>query len=129
MSSPAHSPRDSASDGLLLQVDVANVLQVRDVLVTQIESMRRALDNADRRLNLEPCGSDPVSIQAAENFRRKIEGFKAVHWAHVAELQEAADRLAEAARHYGFTDDELGRSFGSAPMPSTHPDDAPPGGR
>lgn len=129
MSSPAQVPRGSASDGLLLQLDVTNVLQVRDVLVDQIDSMQRALSKAERPLNLGPCGGDPVSLQAAERFGTKLQEIKAVHWAHVAELQEATDRLAEAARHYGFTDEHLGGSLTSSSAPSARPDHTPPASR
>ncbi|BBG05428.1 MULTISPECIES: PE domain-containing protein [Pseudonocardia] len=125
MSSPAHLPRGSASDGLLLQIDVSNVLQVRDVLVAQLGSMQLALGRAERQLNLGPCGRDPVSLQAAASFRTKIEEIKAVHWAHVAELREATDRLAEAARHYGFTEEQLKGSFSSSPS-STRSEHASP---
>ncbi|MEV1293932.1 PE domain-containing protein [Pseudonocardia sp. NPDC049635] len=129
MTSPAHIPRGVVSDGLLLQVDTTNVLQIRDVLVAQIDSMKRALTRAERQLSLGPCGDDPISLRAAERFAVKIKEIQAAHWAHVAELQDAADRLAEAARHYGFTEDQLGGSFASSPSATARPNPAPPGSR
>lgn len=111
MSSPAHEARGTASDPLLMQIDIANVLRVGKVLVTQRDALELALSRAERDLDLAPCGLDPVSGDAAQQFRAKLQQIKAVHWAHLDELQEATDRLAEAARHYELDEELIERTF------------------
>lgn len=111
MTSPAHAPRGTASDSLLTQINIDNVIQVHNALHKQEQDMRILLHNANRELHLDPAGGDPISAEVTPRFRAKIAEIKAVHWAHVHELAEATERLRQAARHYGFTDDEIGDSF------------------
>lgn len=94
-----------------MQIDIANVLRVGKVLVAQRDALELALSRAERDLDLAPCGLDPVSGDAAQQFRAKLQEIKAVHWAHLDELQEATDRLAEAARHYELDEELIERTF------------------
>lgn len=111
MTSPAHDPRGTASDSLLAQISVHNVLQVRNVLHKQERDIKTILGAAEKNLDLKPPGRDPISNDATALFRAKIQQIKDVHWAHVHELSEATERLREAAAHYGFTEDEIRDSF------------------
>ena len=111
MTTPAHGSRGTASDPLLLQVDVDNVLRVGRVLATQRDALETALTRAERDLDLSPCGLDPVSNDAAQLFRPKLQEIKAVHWAHLEEVEEATNRLADAARHYGLDEELIEHAF------------------
>lgn len=111
MTTPAHVPRGTESDSLLVQVHVGNVLQVRNVFLKEERDIASVLRRARRELTLRPCGTDPVSDDVTPMFQAKIDHIVETHWAHVRELHESTERLREAALDYGFTDDEIDRSF------------------
>ncbi|MEU6696476.1 hypothetical protein [Pseudonocardia sp. NPDC046786] len=114
----ARLPRGTASDSLMTQIDIGNVLQVRDALAQQARSIQKALREAYGLANIGRCGDDPVSRDAQRMFQAKIDSIFAAHRAHVAELDEACARLGEAARQYGLVEDEAAGSFGSVETPS-----------
>ncbi|MFP5021097.1 hypothetical protein [Pseudonocardia phyllosphaerae] len=111
MSTPAHLPRGTESDSLLIQVNIDNVLQIHNVLHRQELDVTAILLRAREETTLRQCGEDLISIDVTPMFQAKIDEIINIHWAHVAELQEATKRLREAARHYGFTDDDVQNSF------------------
>ena len=111
MNSPAHEARGTASDPLIVQIDISNVLRVGQVLASQRDALELALSRAERELDLTPCGLDPVSGDAAQQFRTKLQQIKAVHWAHFEEIREATDRLVEAARHYELDEELIEKTF------------------
>lgn len=115
MTSPAHEPRGTASDRLIVQIDIDNVLLVGRALATQRDALELALSRAERELDLAPCGLDPVSRDAAQLFSAKVGQIKAVHWAHLDEVQEATDRLREAARHYQLDEALIEKAFRPEP--------------
>ncbi|WP_141286937.1 PE domain-containing protein, partial [Pseudonocardia saturnea] len=94
-----------------------NVLQVRDALAEQSRSIRQALRAADSLRHIDRCGDDPVSRDAQKMFQREIGEIFAAQKAHMAELDEACDRLGEAARQYGLVEDEAVDSFRSTGVP------------
>lgn len=113
MVTSAHSPRGTSSDSLLIQVDSRNILQVRNAYVAQQERLvdaLRAAQNSRSRTGLAP-GRDPISVDYADIFGRKVDTVVDRFRDHVAELREATNRLGEAAREYGFTEDEIEQSF------------------
>ena len=95
----------------MTQVNRDNVLQVRNVLRHQTDTMRLALQKANLELRLVRCGGDPVSADATPIFQGKIDGVLAKHWAYYAEIREAVDRLTETAWDYGYTDEQIQASF------------------
>ena len=108
----ARLPRGTASDSLMTQIDVSNVLQTHAVLREQADSIQLALNVAALNLtNIPRCGDDPVSRDAQRMFQRKIDHILATHNAHLAELNEACRRLHEAAVQYGLVEDETAESF------------------
>lgn len=113
----ARLPRGTASDSLMAQIDIGNVLQVRDALAQQSRSIQKALGDAYWLSNIGRCGDDPVSRDAQKMFQREIEEIFAAQKAHIAELDEACLRLGEAARQYGLVEDDAADSFRSAEAP------------
>ena len=97
----------------MAQVNSANVLAVRNELRFQAEQMQRALHRASWDCRVEPCGQDPVSLDAAKTFDAKIQRIIEAHTAHLNEITEAADRLYEAARQYGYTEESIRASLDS----------------
>lgn len=117
----ARLPRGTASDSLMTQIDIGNVLQVRDALAQQARAIQQALEGAGKLTDIPRCGDDPVSRDAQKMFQREIDRIIAAHKAHIAELDEACARLGEAARQYGLTDDDTAASFRSTDVPQNAP--------
>lgn len=111
MTTSAHRPRGTASDALLLQVHVGNVLQVRAAYLRQRDAVDTAVVNARRDFSLRPCGGDPVSNDYTPEFQSKLTAIADVHERHVRELDDAIERLEDAAREYGLTEDQIRDSF------------------
>lgn len=113
MTTSAHSPRGTASDSLLVQVNSDNILRVRNAYLTQQQRLADAVQTAQSsrsRSGLAP-GRDPISVDYAPVFGTKVDVVVDRFRDHVEELREATNRLGEAAREYGFTEDEIKQSF------------------
>ncbi|MEU6698838.1 PE domain-containing protein [Pseudonocardia sp. NPDC046786] len=110
---PTTPEQQRSINGLLAQVHTGNVLQVAASLRKQADDVERALYGAQQSLRLQPCGADPVSIDAAASFQKKIDLIVAAHWAQHAELRAAVEALRLSAISYGFTDQDLEDSFRS----------------
>lgn len=95
----------------MTQVNRDNVLQVRNAIKQQMEELHRTLLIANLDAVVRPCGRDPISADATPQFNNKIRQVLKAHWEHHAELQEAVDRLTDSAYRYGYTEDDLERSF------------------
>lgn len=107
MDTSLHRPRGTASDSLMTQIHVGNVLQVHGLYASEADAIRRVLLDADWMRNIERCADDPISRDAQKLFQEKIDRIFATHYAHVMELLEAVTRLRYAAREYAFTDGEI----------------------
>lgn len=111
MTTSAHSPRGTASDSLLLQVNSDNILQVRNAYLAQQLALAQALRNTRNSQAMVLPGQDPISIDFAPFFDRKIGLIVDRVRSHVEELREATRRLSEAAREYGHTEEQVEQSF------------------
>ncbi|WP_197519553.1 PE domain-containing protein [Pseudonocardia sp. HH130630-07] len=98
----------------MAQITPDNVLAVRNELRFHAEKIREAIRAPGIENGFTPCGGDVVSVAAAESFNAKIGQIRDVHLAHAEELQDAAQRLEQAAREYGHTDDYIRDSFTDA---------------
>lgn len=111
MTTSARSPRGTASDSLLVQVNPDNILQVRNAYLAQQQRLDDTLQDARRSRAAILPGRDPISIDYAPVFGSRVDAVVDRFRAHVEELREATNRLGEAAREYGFTEDEIEGSF------------------
>ncbi|MBC3194632.1 hypothetical protein H7X46_26640 [Pseudonocardia sp. C8] len=111
MSTSAHDPRGSASDSLITQINIDNVMQACRIFDEQVTSMQRAIQNSALLRNIPACGKDIVSADAQALFQSKIDRILAVHQDHLEEVREARDRLKKAALQYGFTEDQVETSL------------------
>ncbi|MFP5069178.1 hypothetical protein ACLFMI_05880 [Pseudonocardia nantongensis] len=111
MNIAANAPRGTASDSLMSQVNVDNVMQVHRMLARQVVAMQRALGEAAWLRDIPRCANDLVSIDAKEVFQPKIDQIMRVHEEHLSEVREARDRLKDAAVQYGFTEHEVADSI------------------
>lgn len=114
MDIPARKPRGQASDSLLLQIDIDNVMQAYRFFECQAHEMLEAQRRASALRDIPACAEDPISLDAVAVFQPKIDAIADVHAAYVTEILEARDRLREAAQQYGLIDAGTAGSFGSA---------------
>ena len=57
------------------------------------------------------CSDDPISGPAQVSFNRKINTMLRPCWQYIWDLRTGGDQLAEAARRYGHTEDEIAASL------------------
>ncbi|MBW0106348.1 PE domain-containing protein [Pseudonocardia sp. KRD291] len=107
----ATEPSARASDSLMTQVNRDNVLQVRNVIQQQVREMQDALQSATLGSHVRACGGDPISAEATPLFNSKIAKVLELHWAHLDELRDATEQLTATAERYGYTEEEIARSF------------------
>ncbi|MEU6696690.1 hypothetical protein [Pseudonocardia sp. NPDC046786] len=107
----ARLPRGTASDSLMTQIHIGNVLQTHAALEQQAIAVQLALHDASDLRSIPRCGDDPISRDAQKMFQAKIDHILDTHDVYLAELREACTRLKEAAVQYGLVEDETAESF------------------
>ncbi|MEU6697305.1 hypothetical protein [Pseudonocardia sp. NPDC046786] len=124
----AKRPVGTASDGLMSQISIGNVLAVHGVLAAQAERMYVLLEGSRWLRTIEAVGGDPVSLDARNSFQLKINNMLDGQWARYRELSEATERLRAAAREYGHTEDMIHGEFERArgELPPLPPGPPPP---
>lgn len=121
MRTSAHEPRNSASDSLMLQVDVENVMAVYQRLDEQVRALRTKRHDVLNLKNVPPCAEDPVSLDAVTVFQPKIDSITKIHAEYVTEIAEARDRLKRAAQEYGLLEQENERALKASDPPYSGP--------
>lgn len=115
MTAPHPSDR---TPGPALEVSRDDVLAKRNALLAEAEDFQQFLERIQDSLRMKRCGDDPVSHDVARAVTyRTIESddsYFNICAAWVANLHQAADALAETARRYGYTDEEIAASFGGS---------------
>ncbi len=120
-----HAPTDHdqtpiPATGPAFVVNRDAVLAKHAALLAEAADFRQFLDSIWDVLRMEPMGGDPVSIDVAQAVTDRIrdaeDSYFNVCQAWVNNLHQTAKALAETARQYGFTDEEIAASFtGDAP--------------
>lgn len=105
--------REQAIEHLVMQVTPDNVLAAHRAFQNHADELGDYLKRARRNMNFGPCGGDPVSADTmkSNSFAGKIDQLMKVHQDQQEELEAAANRLAEVARSYGYTDDDIARAM------------------
>ncbi|MEV1291481.1 hypothetical protein [Pseudonocardia sp. NPDC049635] len=103
----AKLPRGTASDSLMTQIHIDNVLQTHAILAQQAAAIQIALTNAVALRSIPRCGEDPVSKDAQKMFQAKIDLILDSHEDYLVELREACERLRQAAVQYGLIEDDV----------------------
>ncbi|APU18951.1 hypothetical protein [Actinoalloteichus sp. GBA129-24] len=108
-----------------LAVNPDNVLQARKALLDEATRLTAVLDSVEDRLRMAPMGGDPASIDFArvvtDKLRENPDSYFHRCQQYVDNLEAGARALAETAREYGYTEDEITDSLQTAA-------DALPGG-
>ncbi|MGH3751938.1 MAG: hypothetical protein ACRDRP_04430 [Pseudonocardiaceae bacterium] len=119
-SAPAYryeTPGPAAGPAFVVSRD--EVLAKRAALLAEADDFQQFLDSIWDQLRMEPMGGDPVSHDVARavtyRMRDAEDSYFSVCQAWVNNLYQAAEALAETARQYGFTDEEIAASFTGVP--------------
>lgn len=118
-------------DALVMQVDRDTILGARKVLLTEANELNQAMVEATLFIPSTPmpgrmgapgqgvwigrCSDDPVSGPAQVSFNRKINAALEPCRKYIADLRLAGEQLADVARRYGITEDQIQADFRSAP--------------
>ena len=101
----------AAVDALAMQVDRDTVLQARKVILDEALRLRIQTQSGTFLDHVGRCGGDPVSEDASIAFTHRIGVLIGSCLRHAEDLESAAATLADVARRYGFTEDEITASF------------------
>ena len=96
------------------QVNRENVLGVYQVLAYEALRLRQVMDEQGHKLEIEPCGGDPVSYDAERGFNAKLNRLRIQCNDYVDSLTNAAEQLRQAAQAYGYTEAQIDGSFRTA---------------
>jgi hypothetical protein len=112
------SPVPAAGPAFVVNRD--EVLTKHAALLAEAADFRQFLDSIWDDLRMEPMGGDPVSLDVAravtDRIRDADDSYFNVCQQWVNNLRQTAEALAETARQYGYTEEEIAASFtGGAP--------------
>lgn len=114
-------------DDLGFQVDRDTVLQTGAALLAEAHRLEKLVRSHRPALRMQPPAGDLVSGPAADEFNTKIQALADQCEADARVLTAAAVKLADDARRYGFTEQEITAVFGEVPAAPGGPG-APAGG-
>lgn len=108
---PTSGSAPPASAAAAFVVGPDEVLTKRAALLTEADDFQAFLDHIQDRLFMRPCGDDPVSHDVARAVTHRLveadDSYFNVCQQWVNNLYQTAEALAETARQYGFTDEDI----------------------
>ena len=107
------SPGPAAGPAFVVSRD--EVLAKRAALLAEADNFQQFLNHIWDQLFMKPMGGDPVSHDVAravtDRIRDAEDSYFNICQQWVDNLYQTADALAEIARQYGYTDEEIAASF------------------
>jgi len=107
------TPGPAAGPAFVVNRD--EVLAKRAALLAEAADFQGFLNRMWDQLRMEPMGGDPVSHDVARAVTDRIrdagDSYFNVCQQWVDNLYQTADALAEVARQYGYTDEEIAAAF------------------
>jgi hypothetical protein len=93
-----------------------NMLDAYAVIAEEATRLRKSLSHFRRALGggMPRCGGDPVSADASTGFTAAALNLAELCQREVEKLQASADALADAARKYRKSEEEIRTSFDTA---------------
>jgi hypothetical protein len=92
-----------------------NVLAAGRIVESQAEALRDRLKDADRELRVDPPGGDDVSIRIAPAWNDRLvdddDSYSHRVRDYVTGLKKLAVQLADTAKSYGYSEDEIAAAF------------------
>lgn len=99
-------------------VNHENVLAAARIIDAQADALQQKLRGAADALWLESPGNDDVSVRMAAAWNDLLlnndDSYQVRINEYVASLRRLAGQLGDAARSYGYSEDEISAAFGSA---------------
>ncbi|MEV6228286.1 hypothetical protein AB0L88_10510 [Saccharopolyspora shandongensis] len=116
MTTPAPPPPPvPGGAGQTITVNKDNVLEVRKVILMAAEDAKFKLFSLAPSLGVSAPADDEISATAASVWTGNLLGNPDSHYArlmqYVTNVLELGQQIEEAAKQYGFTDDEIAASF------------------
>lgn len=110
---PDAAAKAAAFDHLGLQVTPANVLGVYAVIMQEATRLQASMQRfqKDYGQGMPLLGADPISPYASRGFTELTEQLLAKCQNDIDDLQRLGDGLAEVARAYGHTEEEVMAAF------------------
>jgi hypothetical protein len=117
------SAQPASFDAYGLQVNVTNVLGIRAVIMDEVARLNTSLRRfrEDHSAGMPVLGGDPVSPYAAQGFTEVTNQMLASCQADINELAQLGESLAQAARSYGLTEQQITDSLTSTQIPAPPP--------
>jgi hypothetical protein len=109
-----------------LRVTPENVLLIGNALQAEAILLNGRVRQARADTVVREPGRDPVSVDAVPRFNAKITDLLTECQVYVNALAEAAAQMAQTARRYGHTEQEITDSFTRYQIENTPPTIAPP---
>lgn len=128
-----------AVEHLITQVNPENVLAVRKVILDEVLRLQGVIDRYDKQsswtatgpnahanssmctpgagFHVGRCSMDPISGPAAISFNRKIDAIVDNCKSYIRDLNAAGQKLAEVARAYAISEEQIESSFRSVSLP------------
>lgn len=104
-------PDRFAHEAAGMRIDRDNVLAVAKALSAEAARLTEVLSqNGQARADL--CGGDPVSKDAKRAFNQRAEMLVDSYMTYVKDLGQLAVAVAESARAYGVSEEDIARSLG-----------------
>lgn len=104
-----------------ITVNKDNVLEVRKTILAAAEDARERLNDLAPSLAVSPPASDQISQRAAAVWTANLLGNPDSHFKRLQQYVDnviaLGEQLGEAARQYGYTDEEISASFQSKQGP------------
>lgn len=108
-------PPPQSPSGINLQVNKDNVLQVRATILHAVDDADAKLKDTIDGMRMEPCGQDPVSIEAAAAWNARLvdapDSYAKRLTAYIDSLHNLCDQLKDTAKQYGYTEDDITNAF------------------
>jgi hypothetical protein len=117
---PEVAAKAAAFDQLGMQVTPANVLGVYGVIMeemTRLSTSMRLFQSSNGQ-SMPSLGSDPVSPHAAHGFSEATDQLVARCRSDIDDLKRVGQGLAETARAYGKTEEQVKAAFGPSKLDS-----------
>lgn len=117
MTAPAPPP-PPGGPGQTITVTPDNVLQARRIIGQAAEDAKARLHHLQHDLRVSPAARDDISTAAAVAWNRHLLVDGDSHFqrliSYVSSVEQLGNQLEEAAKQYGFTDEEIAASFRAA---------------
>jgi hypothetical protein len=108
----------ATAQGVKITVNEHNIVKAAAIIEAEAQRFQKEITAIADDLYVKPMGGDPVSAEAArvltEKFQKGEGSYVGRCEQRVQMLAELANQLKEAAKTYGFTEDEVKSQFSTA---------------